>query len=436
MQTERRFKYWQWRVIICSMVGYAMFYFVRKNFSFAIPLLNEEYGISNASFGIIMTLGGLIYGLSKFINGILADRTNARWHLVLGLSVCVLTSILFGFADRISTFFTGSAQGESFIQGMVMIMGLLYIVNQIFQGCGFAPCNHLMVSWVPPKELATKMSLWNTSHSVGAFLVAVICGYLTRWQLCFWVPAAIAFVGIFFILITLRDTPKSVGLQELPKVKGELDDGEQKDPKAFRQFLMKKVFLNPVIWVLAVTDLFVYIVRFAILDWGPSMLSDMGLSKELTGWTVAIFEIAGCAGMLCAGYISDKFFNSRSQRVCAIEMSLVAACLLGLHFLQDAGHPVFFLILLALAGFLIYGPQALLGVTAANIATKKAASSAVGLIGLMSYLSTIITGVGFGALADKFGGWSWIFITMGGLAVVGAVLILTIWGLKEGSAEE
>lgn len=436
MQTERRFKYWQWRVIICSMVGYAMFYFVRKNFSFAIPLLNEEYGISNASFGIIMTLGGLIYGLSKFINGILADRTNARWHLVLGLSVCVLTSILFGFADRISTFFTGSEQGESFIQGMVMIMGLLYIVNQIFQGCGFAPCNHLMVSWVPPKELATKMSLWNTSHSVGAFLVAVICGYLTRWQLCFWVPAAIAFVGIFFILITLRDTPKSVGLQELPKVKGELDDGEQKDPKAFRQFLMKKVFLNPVIWVLAITDLFVYIVRFAILDWGPSMLSDMGLSKELTGWTVAIFEIAGCAGMLCAGYISDKFFNSRSQRVCAIEMSLVAACLLGLHFLQDAGHPVFFLILLALAGFLIYGPQALLGVTAANIATKKAASSAVGLIGFMSYLSTIITGVGFGALADKFGGWSWIFITMGGLAVVGAVLILTIWGLKEGSAEE
>ena len=116
-------------------------------------------------------------------------------------------------------------------------------------------------------------------------------------------------------------------------------------------------------------------------------------------------------------------------------MGLVAACLIGLHFLQDAGQPIFFLVLLALAGFLIYGPQALLGVTAANIATKKAASSAVGLIGFMSYLSTIITGVGFGALADKFGGWSWIFITMGGLAVVGTVLILSLWGMKEGSAE-
>ena len=97
MQTDKRFKFWQWRVIICSMIGYAMFYFVRKNFSFAIPILNEEYGISNASFGVIMTLGGLIYGVSKFVNGILADRTNARWHLVVGLSVCVLVSFLFGW---------------------------------------------------------------------------------------------------------------------------------------------------------------------------------------------------------------------------------------------------------------------------------------------------------------------------------------------------
>ena len=416
------------------MLSYAMFYFVRKNFSFAIPLLNQEYGITNASFGMILTLGGLIYGVSKFVNGILADRTNARWHLAAGLAVCVLTSILFGFADKFSIALTGTSEGAPFVRGMVVIMGILYIINQIFQGCGFAPCNHLMVNWVPPRELATKMSLWSTSHSVGAFVVAIICGYLTDWRLCFWVPAAIATVGILFTIITLRDTPKSVGLPELPKVEGEIDENEQKDPAKFRKFLMKRVFMNPVIWVLAMTDLFVYVVRFAILDWGPSMLADMGLSKELTGWTVAIFEVAGCAGMLCAGYISDKFFKSKCQRVCAIEMILVAVCLIVLHFIQDAGMPYMFLIILALAGFLIYGPQSLLGVTAAKIATKKAASSAVGLIGFMSYLSTIITGVGFGALADKFGGWSWIFITMGGLAAVGSVLVFSLWGLKEDRA--
>lgn len=431
--TKHSFKYWQWKVILCSMMGYAMFYFVRKNFSFAIPLLSDEYGITNASFGIIMTLGGLIYGVSKFVNGIMADRTNPRWHLVIGLTVCVLTSVVLGFSDKISMMITGTGEGASFIRWMVIIMAVCYIINQVFQGCGFAPCNHLMVSWVPPHELATKMSIWNTSHSIGAFVAAVICGYLTKWQLCFWVPAAISTFGIFLIIATIRDTPKSVGLPELPKVQGELDEDQHKDPKAFRKFLMEKVFLNPVIWVLAITDLFVYIVRFAILDWGPKMLTSMGLSQALAGWTVGIFEVAGCLGMLCAGFISDKFFGSKSQRVCAIEMALVAVCLVALHYVQDMNMPVLFLAILAIAGFLLYGPQALLGVIAANQATKKAASSAVGLIGLMSYLSTIVTGYGFGALADKFGGWHWIFIAMGGIAVVGTVLVATVWNLKDTS---
>lgn len=431
MQTKHSFKYWQWRVIICSMIGYAMYYFVRKNFSFAIPLLSEEYGITNASFGIIMTAGGLIYGISKLINGVLADRTNAKWHLTIGLIICVLTSLGLGFADKLSIMFFGAPEGEGFIRGMVTVMAVFYIINQIFQGCGFAPCNHLMVSWIPPHELATKMSIWNVSHSVGAFVVAVICGYLTKWQLCFWVPAVISTFGVFFIIATLCDTPKSVGLPELPKVKGELDESDHKNKKAFKRFLLEKVFMNPIIWVLAVTDLFVYIVRFAILDWGPQMLSDMGLPQSWTGWTVAIFELAGCAGMLCAGYISDKFFKSKSQRVCAIEMALVAICLVALHYVQDMNKPILFLVILAIAGFLIYGPQALLGVTASNHATKKAASSAVGIIGFMSYISTIITGVGFGLVADIVGGWHWIFITMGVLCVVGTVIIASIWAIKD-----
>lgn len=70
------------------MIGYSMFYLVRKNFSFAMPALGAEYGITNTSFGVILTLVGLIYGVSKMINGIVADRANARWHLVFGLSVC------------------------------------------------------------------------------------------------------------------------------------------------------------------------------------------------------------------------------------------------------------------------------------------------------------------------------------------------------------
>ena len=431
--TKHSFKYWQWRVIICSMIGYSMFYFVRKNFSFAMPALAAEYGITNTNFGIILTLVGILYGVSKFLNGFVADRFNARWHMVIGLAACVVLNFIFGWSDKISTLVTGQTEGPDFVGAMVVVMAVLLILNNIFQGCGFPPCNRLMNHWVPPKELATKMSIWNTSHSIGAGILAVLCGYIIGttgdWRQCFWVPGAIAAVGVFFIIITLRDTPKSVGLPELPDTKTELDDNDT--PEAYKAFVRKKVFLNPVVWLLALTDLFVYVVRFAVLDWGPTFLGKMSvqLSPQLAGWTIGIFEVAGCAGMIFAGWISDKVFKGKEQRVSAIEMGLVAICLVVLQFLPADSSPVLVLAILALAGFFLYGPQALLGVTASKNATKKAASSAVGLIGLMSYASVVVTGAGLGWFSDRFG-WDYLFILMAGFAVVGGILVALLWNIK------
>ena len=433
-KTKHTFHYWQWRVLLSTMVGYSVYYFVRKNFSFAMPALGDEYGISNTNFGIILTLVGLIYGISKFVNGVLSDRTNARWHLSFGLAICVVLNVVFGWSDKLSEMITGQADGPDFSNGMVAVMAVRLVLNNVFQGCGFAPCNHLLAHWIVPRELATKTAVWNTSHSVGAALVSVFCGYIIAttgdWRYCFWLPAAIAAAGVVFVIITLRDTPKSVGLPELENTRTELDDNDTSE--AFRAFLRKRVFRNPIIWVLAVTDLFVYVVRFAILDWGPTFLQDRTnpLSPELAGWTLAIFEIAGCAGMLCAGWVSDKFFGGKSHRMCVVEMFLVAICMAVLQFIPADTNSVVVLVLLALSGFFLYGPQAMLGVVATKQATKRAASSAVGLIGFMSYLSVIITGAGLGWFSDKFG-WDYLFILMAGFALVGGVIVTSLWNIKD-----
>ena len=133
--------------------------------------------------------------------------------------------------------------------------------------------------------------------------------------------------------------------------------------------------------------------------------------------------------MLCAGWISDRFFGGKTHRMCAVEMFLVAICLLALHLLPATASPVAVLALLATAGFFLYGPQALLAVTATKQATKKAASSAVGLIGFMSYVSVIFTGAGLGWYSDHFG-WDSLFILMAGVAVVGGVIVATLWNIR------
>ena len=477
-EQTKRFKYWQWRTIIGTMIGYAIFYFVRKNFSFAIPGLTAEYGISKTTFGVIMTLVGLIYGVSKFVNGVLADRTNGRWHMVTGLSVCSVINFIFGCGAIICAWITGQTSGTTFIHTLVVLFGVLLILNNMFQGCGFPPCNRLITHWVPPKELATKMSIWNASHSIGAFIIAILCGYLMghtgtdmtgdpemrqrvventasitekmdaasaeayvtnalqhvgAWQWTFWVPAAIAVLGVIFIIVTLRDTPKSVGLPELEGTKTQLDEHDSSEE--FKAFLRKKVFLNPMIWGLAVADFFVYIVRFAVLDWGPTFLQESrGLSSSMAGWTVAIFEVCGITGMLLAGWISDKFFGGRAQRTCVFCMAGVILFISLFFALPESTDPVVLLMMLAVAGFFIYGPQALIGVIASNHATKKAASTANGVVGMVSYVSVVVSGWGFGFISDHFG-WRWVFITMIAMAVLGFLVLLSMWNTKSDGYE-
>ena len=128
--------------------------------------------------------------------------------------------------------------------------------------------------------------------------------------------------------------------------------------------------------------------------------------------------------MVAAGWISDHLFAGKAQRVCAIEMGLVAICMI------DTISPLLFLIILAMAGFFLYGPQVLLGVVAFKQATKKAAASAVGFIGLMSYASVLFTGIGLGWFSDEFG-WGNLYILMAGVAVIGGVLVSSLWNIQD-----
>lgn len=49
-------------------------------------------------------------------------------------------------------------------------------------------------------------------------------------------------------------------------------------------------------------------------------------------------------------------------------------------------------VVLCAAGFFIYGPQALIGIIVANLATKRAAATAAGFTGMFGYASTVVSG--------------------------------------------
>ena len=552
-QTQKRFKIWQWRTIIVTMIGYAFFYFVRKNFSFAMPGLAAEYGTSNTSFGIVMTIVGLVYGFSRYFNGILADRMNARYHMSLGLALCALASLAFGFIPHLLGIEIGDAPHT-----LIVAFAVLLVLNNIFQGSGFPPCARLLSHWIPPQELATKQSIWNTSHSIGASILAILCGFImanmgtdlsnsqqdvdkitsnyvttlfkddvkksneaigkvvkvcepkaleeggyivdvvckmkegkqdstftylfskdnflavkeavdkagesgvkvssseiakqcnidkaqakatqaivTRtehtgaWQWAFWIPGLIALLGALALFALLRDTPKSVGLPELESSKTSLD--AEDTPAARRAYVQKMVYKNPIVWALSIANFFVYVVRFSVLDWGPKFLTEAcNMTFEQAAAAVGAFEIMAIVGTLVAGWITDRFFAGRAHRTCMWCM-VGAGISMGafyMFYLHPGMVPGWALIaVLAMAGFFIYGPQALVGIAVTNQATKKAAGTANGLVGIFGYLSTAVSGIGIGWLADNYG-WNYVFISVIAMAIVGTLIFLAIWGAK------
>src|SRR3974377_2196818 len=79
-----RQRYWQWRMILATTFGYTVFYFVRKNLSMAMPVMETDLHATKEDLGIFLTLHGLLYGVSKFVNGFFGDRCHVRVFMVTG----------------------------------------------------------------------------------------------------------------------------------------------------------------------------------------------------------------------------------------------------------------------------------------------------------------------------------------------------------------
>ena len=202
-QIIKKYNYWQWRTLIILMIGYALFYFVRKNFSIVMPALESELGISKVQLGLFLTINGIIYGVSRFINGFLVDRIrHKRVMMAIGLTGSAIVTILIGLSPQMNAVFHFLDETGKATTGLIYYIGSLWLINGYMQGMGYPPCCTLMAHWIKPSELATKQSIWNSSHSIGAGLVALLCGTVIlhyfgyeAWQWCFFIPAILALMG-------------------------------------------------------------------------------------------------------------------------------------------------------------------------------------------------------------------------------------------------
>ena len=421
----------RWQVFLGAFIGYAGFYIVRKNFSMAIPML-EPFGFEKGELGIVLSMNAVAYGFSKFIMASISDRSNARRFLPLGLVLAALSMMFMIVPIQ----FIGAEHKE----WAIILMAALNFLVGWFNGMGWPPCGRVMTHWFSQKERGTWMSVWNCAHNVGGALVGPMAVYGAIWfgswfygadeQRYFLIgtylfPSCVAILIAIVAYCLIRDTPQSCGLPSIEKWRNDYTGlySEKSEEVLSTKEIFKTVLTNKYLWYIAISNAFVYMVRYGCLDWAPTILTERGINIKDAGWAYFAYEMAAIPGTLVCGWLSDRIFKGRRALPTIIFMSIVAIFIII--YWQCLDNINIVLICLIAIGFFIYGPVMLIGVQALDLAPKNAAGTAAGLTGFMGYVlgTALLANIVIGYVAQH-AGWNWTFLLLIGSCIISILFML------------
>lgn len=418
----------RWQIFIGIFVGYAAYYLVRKNFALAIPDLVDE-GYSRGQLGLALSAISISYGISKFVMGAVSDRSNPRIFLPLGLVLSAAVMIFMGLVPWATS--------------SVLIMFVLLFVNGWVQGMGWPPAGRTMVHWWSQQERGRIVSLWNTAHNVGGGLPPLLfllgMALFHDWRSAFYMPAFCAIVIAAIAYVLMRDTPQSMGLPPIEEYKNDYPkdySAEDEVELTAKEIFNRYILPNKLLWYIAFANVFIYLLRYGVLDWSPTYLKEVKhFTLDKSSWSYFLFEYAGIPGTLLAGWMSDRVFRGNRGATGVFFMGLVTVATV-IFWLAPADKPGLSMGAMIVIGFLIYGPVMLVGLHALELVSKKAAGTAAGFTGLFGYLGgSVAASVVIGYTVDHFG-WNGGFTILigGGIAAV-LLLILTMISEKKHKEE-
>lgn len=404
-------------------IGYLTMYLIRKNFNVAQNDMISTYGLSMTDLGLIGLGFSITYGIGKTVVSYYADGKNTKQFLPFMLILSGLAMLGFSFSMG-----GGSAS--------LFLMVAFYALSGFFQSTGGPSSYSTITKWTPRNKRGSYLGLWNMSHNVGGAGAAGVAlfgaNYLFDGHVIgmFVFPSIIAIIVGFIGMRFGSDSPEAYDLGKVEELFDEAiseeDTAAEENQMTKKEIFVEYVLKNKVIWLLCFANIFLYIVRIGIDQWSTVYAyQELGLSKEaaISGFT--LFEVGALVGTLMWGYLSD-LANGRRALVACVSLALI---IVSLEFYQHATSEFMYLASLFVLGFLVFGPQLLIGVAAVGFVPKKAISVADGVKGTFAYLiGDSFAKLGLGMIADGtpiFGltGWKGTFAALDTSAMICIVLL-------------
>ena len=409
------------RVMIAITAGYGLIYTCRLALGVVKKPLIDQGLFTPAELGTIGSALFYTYALGKLSNGFLADHANMRRFLAAAFLLTALCNIAMGFTTT------------------VVAATLIWGLNGWFQSFGAPGGVVAMTAWFSNRERGRAYGVWSTAHSIGEGLTFLVVGSLVAWlgwRFGFWGPGLIGILTAIGVYALMRDRPTTLGLPPVNEWRNDHYTEAPKDSARTVLALQLSILKLPAIWVLALASATIYVTRYAINSWGVLYLQEeRGYSLPAAGSLLMLSTLAGISGAVAYGFLSDKVFAARRPPANLL-FALLELIGLGLIFFGPAD--TFTLIV----GMLLFGMgltglvTSLGGLFAVDIAPKRAAGAAMGVIGIFSYIGAAVQENVSGSLIEggmtmtagvrsyDFGPAIWFWI---GSSIVSLLLAASLW---------
>lgn len=362
--------------------------------------MTDQLGVTQAELAHIDTGYLAAYSLGQFLWGFAADKVGAR--RVIGFGMLASAACLFWFG----------------LSTAVWMLMAAYALNGLMQATGWSANVRVMTAHFPARGRGTTMGFWTTNYVVGGLVAAPIAAIFLAglyWRQAFFGPAAIlAALGVAVFMALPRDTPSRE-----PRAVAVADEE--------RRVARRRLLRTPLLWALGSAYVFMKLTRYVLLFW---LIYYMEKVLGFSNWhatTVSLaFEISGAIGAISVGWASERWFRARRVPIAVASLVLLAVALAAYGPASQHG-PIANVLVLAVVGFFLFGPDALVSATAAqDLGGPAAAATAAGIINGMGSVGPVFGSEIAHALTTRFG-WSTFYVILGAGALVSAVILVPFW---------
>jgi OPA family glycerol-3-phosphate transporter-like MFS transporter len=168
------------------------------------------------------------------------------------------------------------------------------------------------------------------------------------------------------------------------------------------------------------------VARYGLINWVPVHFLGLHWHEHTAAlWITMALPLGMAVGALTAGLIADRWFPERRSHVVLVFLGLAAiGALLLAH--TSASHAAAGMALLAVTGFLVYGPQATYWALCPELVGRERAGTASGLMDASAYGFAALGQVAIGWVIDASHSTAAAFVVIAAACALGALVILPV----------